>query len=192
MAHPRDGFTLVEIVVVLVIVLALAAVIAPGVIGQIEHERLERSARSIRAIADAIDDPARGAGSFRQHVGVYPGALSHLTRPVSTTDSNICGMSYTPEDSAGWSGPYLNRVVPPEGIRLPLGTALDTLVRELVGSRPDPVVRITVAGVQLEEARALDAILDGVESGATGGFRWGGADPEGFTSAGYLLPVKDC
>lgn len=192
MSHPRNGFTLVEIIVVLALVMALAAVVAPAMIGQVEQARVKRTAESLIALADAIDDPARGGGAFRQHVGFYPGALSHLTRPISTADASACGTPYAPADSAGWRGPYLNRLVPPDGLPLPVGEALDTLVRELAVPRPDPMLRIRIAGLQLDEAHALDALLDGVVSAGAGGFRWTGADPEGFVDAGYLIPMKDC
>lgn len=183
---------MMEIIVVLVIILGLAALVTPGVVGRLDQSRVDASAESLSALTTAIHDPSRGAGSFRRHVGVYPRRLTHLTRQIGTTEVNSCGVAYTSTDSAGWSGPYLNRVVPSTGVPIGIGVVQDTLVRDPTSGGTAPVLKIRVTSVALEDAQALDTRVDGVIDGAAGAVRWGAADGEGFVTLEYLMPVKNC
>jgi type II secretory pathway pseudopilin PulG len=190
--RPGYGFSMVEVTVVLVIILGLAALIAPGVIGRLDRSRVEASAESLLGLATAVHDPSRGGGSFKGHVGVYPGAVSHLTRQISTADANICGVAYTAIDSAGWNGPYLNRTAPATGMPIGIGVVRDTLTRDPVSGGDAPVLRIHVDSVAVEDAGALDVDVDGVLDAAAGTVRWGAVDGDGFVTIDYLLPVKEC
>lgn len=183
---------MVEITVVLVIILGLAALVAPGLLGRLDRSRVDASAESLRGITTAIHDPGRGRGSFRRHVGMYPRAISHLTRQISTLDANSCGVAYTTIDSAGWNGPYLNRTVPGTGVPIAMGVVRDTLTRDPVSGGNAPVLRIHVDSVAIEDAGALDVRVDGVRDSTAGTVRWGPIDGEGFVTLDYLLPVKNC
>jgi prepilin-type N-terminal cleavage/methylation domain-containing protein len=188
----RRGFTLVEVLVVLALMVGLAALVAPGILGQIDRARVDSSVESLTTMANAIHTPGQGSSSFRGHVGVYPGQLSHLTSQITTGEANSCGTLYTATDSGNWRGPYLNRIVPPAGLPLSAGTASDTLVRvpAINGSRP--VLKVLVRGVTLDDARAIDTRHDGTVSDTLGGVRWGAADAEGFVTLEYVMPVRGC
>lgn len=190
-ARATLGFSIMEVIVVLVILLGLAALVTPGVLGRLDQSRVDASAQSLEGLTTAIHDPSRGGGSFRRHVGVYPRTLSHLTRQIGTTDVNSCGAAYTETDSAGWSGPYLNRVVPAAGMPIGIGVVQDTLVRD-ASLLTAPVLKILVTSVALEDAQALDTRVDGIADSAAGAVRWGAADGEGFVTLEYLMPVKNC
>lgn len=188
----RSGFSLVEVTVVLVILLGLAAVLTPGLLGRLDHSRVEASERSLIGLGTAIHDPSRGGGSFRQHVGVFPGAVSHLTRQIGTADLNSCGAAYTTTDSAGWRGPYLNRTVPATGIPVGVGVLRVALTREPATGGTAPVLKLHVDSVDLGDAASLDLLVDGVRDSAAGTVRWGPANADGFVTVDYLIPVKNC
>lgn len=183
---------MVEITVVLVIILGLAALVTPGLLGRLDRSRVEAAAESLEGIRTAIHDPSRAGGSFRRDVGMYPHALSHLTRQISTFDANSCGVSYTTIDSAGWNGPYLNRMVPATGVPIAIGVVRDTLTREPPSGGDSPVLAIHVDSVAIEDAGALDLHVDGVRDSTAGSVRWGPAGGEGFVTLHYLLPMKNC
>lgn len=183
---------MVEIAVVLAIVLGLAALVTPGLLGRIDRSRVEASEESLRGIAMAIHDPTPGGGSFKRHVGVYPGAISHLTRPISTADTNICGVAYTAVESAGWNGPYLNRTAPATGIPIAVGVVRDAVTRDPASGGVAPVLRVHVDSVAIDDAGELDLEVDGVRDSTAGTVRWGAIDGEGFVTLDYLMPVKDC
>jgi type II secretory pathway pseudopilin PulG len=183
---------MVEITVVLVIILGLAALVTPGVLGRLDQSRVEASAKSLSGITTAIHDPSRGGGSFRRHVGVYPRAVSHLTRQISVTDANICGVPYTLTEIAGWNGPYLNRRVAGTGVLIAIGMVRDTMSRDPAIGGTAPVLRIHVDSVAIEDAAALDERVDGVRDSLAGSVKWGPIDAEGFVTVDYLMPVKGC
>lgn len=184
---------MVEITVVLVIILGMAALLAPGFIGRVDQSRVDVSAESLQGVATAIHDPSRGGGSFQQHVGAYPGRLSHLTRQIlPSSDVNSCGFAYSSDDSAGWSGPYLNRTVPATGVPIGIGTVRDEITRDSAFDGTSPVLRLHVDSVIIEDAGALDLVIDGVRDSAAGTVRWGAMDGDGFVTLDYLVPVKNC
>ena len=183
---------MVEIAVVLAIVLGLAALVTPGVLGRIDRSRVAASAGSLRGIATAIHDPSPGRGSFKRHVGVYPGAVSHLTRPISTAQTSICGLAYTAVNTAGWNGPYLNRTAPATGIPIGIGVVRNAMTRDPASGGLAPVLRVHVDSVMIDDAGELDLEVDGVRDSTAGTVRWGAIDGEGFVTLDYLMPLKDC
>lgn len=183
---------MMEVTIVLVIVLGMAALVTPALMGRIDHSRVEAAAESLESMRTAIHDPSRGGGAFRQHVGMFPSKVSHLTKGITTADRNSCGTLFTTAETAGWRGPYLNRTVPATGVPIGIGTVRDTLARDPATGGLAPVLRMHVDSVIIEDAAALDLIVDGVRDSTAGSVRWGALDAEGFVTLDYLLPVKNC
>jgi len=88
----KNGFSLIELLVVMVILGLLAGLAAPRLAGRTEHARVQAVETDIQSgIALALD-------LYEVDVGRYPQALEALvTRP---------------SEDAAWRGPYLRRGLP--------------------------------------------------------------------------------
>lgn len=174
----RRGFTLVELLVVLAIGTLLAAVVIPSLIGSVDQSRVEESAESLGGVADAV-------ASMRKDMGQYPQLLTHLSDPVTSAHTGLCGASYA--DPSLWTGPYLNRTIPTTGLPLPIGTA-DNVLGYTAGP---PLLWINLPGVRHEDARALDRRVDADGDSVGGAIRWGSV-VSGLVDLSYVIPVRPC
>ncbi len=87
----RDGFTLIELMVVMIILGLLAALVVPRMFGKLGTAKTNAAYAQIELLGTALD-------SFRLDVGRYPTSgegLEALISPVSGSDD--------------WSGPYLKK-----------------------------------------------------------------------------------
>lgn len=188
------GSTFLVVLAVITVMITLATVIAPGLMGVLEFERVDRAAKEL-----AIHE--RSLASFHTHVSARPQAMGQLTRQIVSTDLNSCGQTYNNQqlknDGSVWQGPYMTRVMPSHGdLRLDIGVVKDTLVRTpaVASNKNDPgELAIRIMYVQQHEAEALDRRVDGgtVSSGA-GKIRWGAADADGFVTVSYTMAVAGC
>lgn len=193
-AGGERGSTFLAVLAVIAVMVTLATVVAPGLVGVLEFERVDRAAKEL-----AIHE--RSLSSFYTHVSVRPQTLGQLTRQIVGTDLNSCGQTYNnlqlKNDGSVWQGPYMTRVMPSHGdLRLDIGVVKNTLVRTppVAANRNDPgVLAIRVTSVQVHEAEALDRRVDGgtVNSGA-GKIRWDTADADGFVTLSYTMAVAGC
>lgn len=90
----RQGFTLVEMLLVLVILAVLAAIVIPKFSGRSQQAKITAAASQISSMEMALD-------SFEVDTGYYPkgsGGLDALVQEPSGTQS--------------WKGPYLKKGVP--------------------------------------------------------------------------------
>ena len=90
----RDGFTLVELLVVMVIIGLLAALVVPTYIGRERKARSQAARAQIELLSTALD-------TFRLDVGRYP-----------TTDEGLDALVSKPSAADRWDGPYLKKAVP--------------------------------------------------------------------------------
>jgi general secretion pathway protein G len=88
----RQGFTLVEMLLVLVILATLAAIVYPKVVGRSEQARVTAAKTQIANIKTALD-------SFEVDNGYYPRGSSGLNDLV-----------IQPRDAVSWHGPYLDSI----------------------------------------------------------------------------------
>ena len=185
-AHARPGLTMIEIIVAVAILAILTAAIAPTLLGVVDHKRIEASAESIEALTDAMS-------TMRDDNQDWPGRLSHLSTPITTSDLNICGVPYASGKVAQWAGPYIDRVVASTGVPLAIGTVSDLLVREIVSGN-DGYLKVEVTGVTPDDALALDEYTDGDGSSTEGAVRWdeGAISPDGLVTVYYLRPIRGC
>ncbi|HOX57798.1 MAG TPA: type II secretion system major pseudopilin GspG [Candidatus Paceibacterota bacterium] len=88
----RQGFTLVEMLLVLVILATLAAIVYPKVMGRSEQARITAAKTQIANFKTAID-------SFEVDTGGFPKGRNGLLDLVQQ-----------PRDVVGWHGPYLESI----------------------------------------------------------------------------------
>jgi len=88
----RQGFTLVEMLLVLVILATLAAIVYPKVAGRSEQARVTAAKTQIANFKTAID-------SYEVDTGSYPKGRNGLNDLIQQ-----------PRDVTGWHGPYLESI----------------------------------------------------------------------------------
>jgi general secretion pathway protein G len=91
-----SGFTLLELLVVMVIIGLLAAYVGPQYFSQIGKSEVKAAQAQISALQKALD-------TYRIDIGHYP-----------TTEQGLAALVTKPQNEAKWSGPYLQKAVPPD------------------------------------------------------------------------------
>ena len=90
----KNGFTLVELLLVLVILGILAALVLPKFTGRTEQARITAAQTQIATFGTALD-------AFEVDTGSYPRGQDGLAQLVSQ-----------PSDVTNWRGPYLKSDIP--------------------------------------------------------------------------------
>ena len=90
----KNGFTLLELLVVLVILGLLAGYVAPKYFAQIGKSEVKTAKAQIVALEKALDQ-------YRIDVGHYP-----------NTEQGLAALNVKPADEPKWDGPYLKKAVP--------------------------------------------------------------------------------
>ena len=97
----REGFTLLELLVVIAIIAALAAVVAPSVFRNVGDAKIASAKSQIEIFGVALNQ-------YRLDNGAYPSTNQGLDalRALPTTVGD------DGQPPANWRGPYLSRIVP--------------------------------------------------------------------------------
>ena len=90
----RDGFTLVELLLVLLILATLAAIVVPKLAGRSEQARVTAAKSQIASFETALD-------AFEVDNGYYPEG-----------DDGLQLLIEAPDDNEDWRGPYLGKEIP--------------------------------------------------------------------------------
>ena len=93
----RDGFTLIEILVVIIVIGLLAGLVGPRILGRVSEAKTATARTQIELIGLALDN-------YRLDNGAYP-----------TTEQGLPALQEKPArepTSLNWRGPYLKKAVP--------------------------------------------------------------------------------
>lgn len=181
----RAGFTIIELIVGLAIMLMMAAVVAPVSISALDRARIDRAAKVLENFADGI-------GAFKTDVKEWPGQLSQLSDPITTSQANLCGRYYNGIEAARWLGPYVNRVIPSTGVLVGIGTAENQLTQDPRGTPTDNLIKITIPSVSEGDAILLNEVVDGDNSSSGGTVHWTAPDSRGLVTTYYYVPATRC
>lgn len=91
-----QGFTLLELLVVIVIIGLLASYVGPRYFAQLGKSERGTAKAQIEGLAKALD-------AYRLDTGHYP-----------STEQGLGALMVRPADETKWSGPYLQKAVPPD------------------------------------------------------------------------------
>ena len=92
--NKKNGFTLVELLIVMVIIGLLAALVGPKFFGKVGKSKQRATKAQITLFETALD-------TYRLDVGKYP-----------TTDMGLQALREKPENLEKWDGPYLPKEIP--------------------------------------------------------------------------------
>ena len=90
----KNGFTLIEILIVMVILGLLAALVGPKMFGKVGKSRQKTAKVQISLFETSLD-------TFRLDMGRYP-----------TTEEGLEALREKPSNSDKWDGPYLPKRIP--------------------------------------------------------------------------------
>lgn len=93
----RAGYSMLEILVVLAIIGLIAAVVGPRLFTQLDKSKTQTARLQIRSLEAALE-------TMRIDIGRLPTEQEGLTLL----------MRANPEQAPGWSGPYLDKDLPPD------------------------------------------------------------------------------
>lgn len=167
------------------VILILGAALIPNLAGVLDRGRVDAAAESLAGLVEAMS-------AMREDNQDWPGQLEHLSRPITTDDTNICGSTYAQGRVNNWAGPYVDRVIPASGVPVGIGVAQNDLIRQVVSGN-DGYLIIEVTGVTVEDAEALNEKVDADGSSTAGTVRWTTPpSAEGLVTLDYLRPIRGC
>jgi type II secretory pathway pseudopilin PulG len=190
MQSRRRGFSLTETIVTVALVMILAAAFLPNLLASDHRARVQEAALVLEELSDAIT-------TARYDNQDWPGNLSHLSRPITTADQNICGSNYNSGRVNNWDGPYHDRVFPASGLPIGIGTVRDPMTRVVISGNPSgngaiSHVQIFVDSVPEEDALELNRMVDADGSATEGTVQWAGLSGSGLTTVWWTRTVKGC
>jgi prepilin-type N-terminal cleavage/methylation domain-containing protein len=210
----KAGFSLAEVIVATAILAILGSVvISTGfLVSSGDRERYQTAADTLNKLAQAIagNDPTNTQSSFKWVVQKYPRRLSQLTNPITTAETDICGVPFSAALTARWLEPFWPTEFRATGTILVRGfTAQNDLgtfpepnlgyrngttgafqsAPSGIGFRTDGTISIRMAGVAQADAEGLDASVDGTVDGNAGTVHYSPTDP---TSVDYIILVSGC
>lgn len=91
--NKKDGFTVIEMILVITIIVILSSVIVPRLIGRGEEARIAAAKLQVENISVALD-------AYAMDIGSYP-----------TTDQGLEALFTTIGNDKNWKGPYLKKKI---------------------------------------------------------------------------------
>jgi prepilin-type N-terminal cleavage/methylation domain-containing protein len=151
----RQGFTLVEVLVILAILALLVGVLVPTITNQVRKG-------DVQSVSSDLGNIRTGMEAFLSDVHRFPAFISHMSSPITVTDKDINIATYTSGLVSKWKGPYISKdTLPGGGFPTGFGGVIrDTLKVTAYGNGTN-YVGIIVTGIAAADFRELDAQIDG-------------------------------
>lgn len=224
----RRGVTLVEMVVAVgvIAIIGVTIVLANASASQRsinELDNVERAARVLTDLSEAIalwtERRSGEPTSFFHIIGSFPGKLSHLTTPITTSDRNICGLvpplqnatRYKNSQANLWEGQFFRQELPTTGFLIAPGFfANDQLLRYSAvfnpagppyfqeeyfpsGNTSTPgTIAIVIPNVRYTDAVALAQRVEGDTSGVYGAVRFPQNTTNTPVTVEYHIAIHGC
>lgn len=224
----RRGITLVEMVVAVAIIaiIGVTIILANASASQRSINELDNIERAARVLTDLSEAMAlwteRRSGeptSFFQIIGAFPGTLSQLTTPITTSDRNICGRvpplqnatRYKNAEANRWEGQFFRQELPATGFLIAPGFfAQDSLLRYSAvfnpagnpyfqqeyfpsGNTTSPgTIAIVIPNVKYTDAVALAQRVEGDTSGIYGAVRFPQNTTNTPVTVEYHIAIHGC
>ena len=96
----KNGFTLIELMVVIAVIGILAVVLVPNVTQAVNKGRVARTVQELQLIANAMD-------AYLLDVGSYPPSISDFGRAWGADVGLVDKNAVHPSHLSAWAGPYL-------------------------------------------------------------------------------------
>lgn len=181
----RQGFTLVEVLVILAILAALAAVLVPTVSNQVRKADVGRVTGDLTNLRSGIE-------AFLVNVNRYPGDAEDLATTITTADADINGVTYSPGLVGKWEGPYIDRVFAAVDS---METGFGGLIRSDFGildyGNGIDYLTVVITGIAQPEFDRVDADMDDGDGIAAGRLRWEGVANTGTDTTTFLaIPIN--
>lgn len=186
-ADRRKGFALFAIVVGVVVIAVLATLLVIPVSGDNRQARVERAAGILhRFVAEMDSAGGNTVNYFKGHMQAsggppgnrprWPGRLSDLYTQPAATDARCNGGTYTAAGItvASWRGPYHLVPIQASGHNIAPGFFADNSIVRV--SNTEAYIRLQ--NVSLDDAMALDLVVDNAPNAAAGAVRY---SPTGST-----------
>jgi type II secretory pathway pseudopilin PulG len=153
LARPR-GYALPWIILTVAIIAALAAVVAPALATFDDRTRALRAATQLKSIAT-------GFVQYGSAVGAYPGRVSSLTLPITTSSKNTCGRNMTAGQVTNWtsSAPFAPFYTAVNGTWIDIGRLRDSVPFRSSPPAMTPIY-VEVPAARGEDAAMLKTVVD--------------------------------
>ena len=148
------GFALPWIILTVAIIAALAAVVAPALATFDDRTRVLRAATQLKGIAT-------GFVQYGSALGAYPGRVSSLTLPITTSSKNTCGQNMTAVQATTWTSnaPFAPFYTAANGTWIDVGRIRDSVPFRSSPPATTPIY-VEVPGARGEDATMLKTVVD--------------------------------
>lgn len=177
----RNGFTLVEVLVILAILAALAAILVPTVANQVRKSDVSRAVGDLNNLRTGIE-------AFLVNVHRYPGDAEDLSTAIiaNGTDTDVNGANYSSGLAAQWEGPYIDRIFSEaDSMATGFGAFIDDDFEVVAGDNGENYLTVVILEIAAPEFYSIDEVLDGDTVAAAGRFRH-----SGDTARFLALPIN--
>lgn len=166
-APSRSAFTLLEVIIAIAIIAILGAVVVPSIVGNTDSGRITQTATDLRAIR--VANGLLLASTADRNLG----RVSFASINPTSTDSTSCngnepggGVTLYGGNAANWTGPYMSRANSRQGgLVTGIGVIRD-IVRRTTQSGTQGDIVLMIPNVRLEDAMALNDLMDADGSGS--------------------------